>query len=173
MKISKHQLRKIIKEMTISSQDAEMYLRDRAEAYRRDGLQGRGMKMLLQDDFMDDLGHQHNIEDYEGLIDELVMGESKLKITKRQLRRIIKEERAKLLKEAPAGQYDQAIANMITEGVMEVVYDIVAENDLGRGSIELDEVTVESIAAGLKEAARQWAYNARHATRQSHDRKIR
>ena len=79
-----------------------------------------------------------------------------MKITKKQLRRIIREEKSRLLKEAPAGQHDQEIADMITEGVMEVVYDIVAEHDLGRGSIELDEPIVESIAAGIAEAARQW-----------------
>ena len=93
MKITKKRLRRIIKEMTISAREAEDYLRDRATSYERDGLQGRGMKMLLQDDFLDDLGHQHNIEDYEWLIDELVDGVNEsIKITKRQLRKIIKEE---------------------------------------------------------------------------------
>ncbi len=109
MKITKRQLRRIIKEMTISTDEAEAYLRDRAASYERDGLQGRGMKMLLQDDFLDDLGHQHNIEDYEWLIDELIsdgpmghrqgIGESKMRITKRQLRGIIKKEHTRLLRE--------------------------------------------------------------------------
>ncbi len=131
MKITKSRLRKIIKEMTISADEAEIYLRDRAASYKRDGLQGKGMRMLLQDDFMDDLGHQHNIEDYQWLIDELVAGEKSqpsfsqevphltprrksswqvrkekelakkkigetVKITKNQLRKIVKEEKQKL-----------------------------------------------------------------------------
>ena len=47
-----------------------------------------------------------------------------MKITKKQLRRIIKEEKARLLKEAPAGQYDQKLYNLFKEAVKEVIYDV-------------------------------------------------
>ena len=104
MKISKQQLRQIIKEeasripsgRAISPEQAEEYLRSKADSYRRQGVTGKSMEMLLMDDFMDDLGHQHDVEDYEGYIRELVLGESAMKITKSQLKRIIKEEKAKL-----------------------------------------------------------------------------
>ena len=86
----------------ISSQQVEDYLRSKADEYRRQGVTGKSMETLLMDDFMDDLGHQHDAEDYEGYIRELVLGESKLKITKRQLKRLIREERARLLREQDA-----------------------------------------------------------------------
>ena len=138
-KIIREGISRLIKEMSISADEAEAYLRDRAASYKRDGLQGRGMKMLLQDDFIDDLGHQHAIEDFEWLIDELIndnnseleyastlpmqgprtrgaspprgipsgrgMGES-VKITKRQLRRIIREQKANLLNEIDFVSFD-------------------------------------------------------------------
>ena len=77
MIITRRQLRKtireaLIREMTISTTDAEQYLRDNAETYRSDpNMTGSSMRMLLMDDFMDDLGHQLNIEDFQDLIDEL------------------------------------------------------------------------------------------------------
>ena len=93
MRITKNQLRRIIKEekakleeYAISEEEAATYLQNKAAAYRRQGITGKSMEMLLMDDFMDDLGHQHNAEDYEGYIRELVLGESKMKITKRQLK---------------------------------------------------------------------------------------
>ena len=102
MKISKQQLRQIIKEeasripsgRAISPEQAEEYLRSKADSYRRQGVTGKSMEMLLMDDFMDDLGHQHDPEDYEGYIRELVLGESNMKLTKNRLRRLIKEELA-------------------------------------------------------------------------------
>ena len=110
MRITKRQLKRIIKEekakilreRAISPEQAEDYLRSKADEYRRQGLEGKSMEMLLMDDFMDDLGHQHDVEDYEGYIRELVLGESKMRVTKKQLEQIIKEERAKLLKEQGA-----------------------------------------------------------------------
>ena len=102
MKISSQQLRQIIKEeasrvpgsSSISPEQAEAYLRSKADSYRRQGVTGKSMEMLLMDDFMDDLGHQHDPEDYEGYIRELVLGESNMKLTKNRLRRLIKEELA-------------------------------------------------------------------------------
>ena len=84
--------------MSISPIDAEVYLKDRAAEYWGDpSINSSMVKMLLQDDFLDDLGHQHNIEDYEPMIDQLSAGpvpvnESRRVITKRQLRRIIQKE---------------------------------------------------------------------------------
>ena len=77
MRITKRQLRRIIKEaliseMNISSVDVEQYIKDKADAYRSDPtMTPDSMRMLLMDDFMDDLGHQLNIEDFQDLIDEL------------------------------------------------------------------------------------------------------
>jgi len=81
-----------------------------------------------------------------------------MKITKRQLRRIIKEERAKLLKEAPAGQYDQRLYEMFKEAIKEVVYDVAAE----QGLTEPDgmNVTVEAVQAAmaaLSDSAREFS----------------
>ena len=80
-----------------------------------------------------------------------------MKITKRQLRRIIREEKARLLSEAPAGQYDQRLYEMFKEGIMEVVYDIAVEQDM----VEPDgmNITVEAVqaaSAALSDAAREF-----------------
>ena len=80
-----------------------------------------------------------------------------MKITKRQLRRIIREEKARLLSEAPAGQYDQRLYEMFKEGIMEVVYDIAVEQDM----VEPDgmSITVEAVqaaSAALSDAAREF-----------------
>ena len=64
MRITRRQLRKtireaLIREMTISATDAEQYLRDNAATYRTEpNMTGSAMRMLLMDDFMDDLGHR-------------------------------------------------------------------------------------------------------------------
>ena len=80
MKITRRQIRRIIAEIAasghraptrISPEQVESYLISKADEYRRQGLKGGEVKMLLQDDFMDDLGHQHDVRDYETLIDEL------------------------------------------------------------------------------------------------------
>lgn len=91
-----------------SREEAERYLKDRADSYRKQNLAGKEISMLLHDDFMDDLGNVHHIEDFKKVIDELVLGESK-KITKRQLRRITKEEKAKL-KEYGGRPYDPTVS---------------------------------------------------------------
>ena len=66
-------LRKSLREMTISVTDAEQYLRDKADDYRSQGVDSSSMRMLLQDDFMDDLGHQHHMKDFQDIIDELTL----------------------------------------------------------------------------------------------------
>ncbi len=80
MKITKRQLRRIIKEaliseMNISSVDVEQYIKDKADAYRSDPtMTPDSMRMLLMDDFMDDVGHQHDIRDFQDLIDAESLG---------------------------------------------------------------------------------------------------
>lgn len=71
MKITKRQLRRIIKE-AMSHRDAETYLYDKAHQYHSDpSLNPDAVKTLLQDDFMDDFGHELRVDDYADLIDQL------------------------------------------------------------------------------------------------------
>lgn len=118
MKISKRHLKRIIKEasyMGTEDKGAHVldYLKDKARSYHRDlTLDADGdnqadagsVKMLLQDDFIDDFGHEFDISDFAYEIDMYSAGVGldegkKTRITKRQLRIIIKEEKAKLQKE--------------------------------------------------------------------------
>ena len=78
MKITKRQLRRIIREaMTqkFTPDEINQYLSDNAKNYHKDSaLVASGpeaIKGLLQDDFMDDIGHQTSMDDYEDLIDQL------------------------------------------------------------------------------------------------------
>ena len=73
-----------------------------------------------------------------------------MKITKRQLRRIIKEEKAKLLKEQDMPT--SMIASVVEEAVLEIVYDIVADNELSDG-MQVRADAVQAIAQGLRDAA--------------------
>jgi|LWDU01.1.fsa_nt_gi hypothetical protein len=80
MKITKRQLRRIIKEaLSISHDEVVTYLTDRASSYYDDpGLVAAGpsaIRTLLQDDFMDDLGHIADIRDYSDLIEDLSQGD--------------------------------------------------------------------------------------------------
>ena len=75
MKITKRQLRRLIREaVSLSPEEIEQGLIDRAVGYHQDGAlksDPGAIKMLLQDDFMDDFGHEADIKDYEELIDQL------------------------------------------------------------------------------------------------------
>ena len=76
-----------------------------------------------------------------------------MKITKRQLRRIIQEEKAKLIEEQNVNPLrPHRIEALIKEAVMETVYDIVAENDLSDG-MQIPVDTVQAIAQALRVAA--------------------
>ena len=80
-----------------------------------------------------------------------------MKITKRQLRRIIREERARLLKEAPAGQYDRDLYEEIKSAVSEVAYQVAID----AGHVEPDGMNitpdgVQAVAAALSDAAREF-----------------
>ena len=80
-----------------------------------------------------------------------------MKITKRQLRRIIREEKNRLMNEAPAGQYDQRIYEMFKEGIMEVVYDIAVEQGLTEpDGMNITAEAVQAASAALSDAAREF-----------------
>lgn len=73
-----------------------------------------------------------------------------MKITKQQLRKIIREEKANILKEQimPA----QDVAAMIEEAILENVYDIIAEYDLSDG-MQVPNDIGQAIVQGLRSAA--------------------
>ena len=83
MKITTRQLRRIIREVVgrkFSPDEIKQYLSDNASAYHEDpSLNAAAIKMLLQDDFMDDIGHQTSMDDYEALIDQLSKNPSPLR----------------------------------------------------------------------------------------------
>ena len=73
-----------------------------------------------------------------------------MKITKKQLRRIIKEEKQKLLKEQDMNA-PQVMA-MIEEAILENVYDIIAEYDLSDG-MQVPNDIGQAIVQGLRNAS--------------------
>ena len=80
-----------------------------------------------------------------------------MRITKRQLRRIIKEEKQKLLREAPAGQYDRVLYEKIKSAVSELVYQIVIdEGEVEEGGMHITEKGVQAASAALSDAAREF-----------------
>ena len=80
-----------------------------------------------------------------------------MKITKRQLRRIIREEKARLMKEAPAGQYDQRTADMFREAIIETVYDVAVEQGLTEpDGMNVTAEAVQAASAALSDAAREF-----------------
>ena len=80
-----------------------------------------------------------------------------MKITKRQLRRIIREEKQKLLKEAPAGQYDQRLYEMFKEAIKEVVYDVAIEKGMTTpDGMNIDAEAIQAAGAALTDAAREF-----------------
>ena len=82
MKITKRQLRRIIKEekdklireFRAKPIEIELYLKDIAASGRRDGLSPGSIKMMLQDEFMDNFGHHADIMKYEKIIDDISKG---------------------------------------------------------------------------------------------------
>ena len=70
MKITNNQLKRLIREFY--SADVEEFLRANAEEYRLDpNLDSRAIRMLLMDDFMDNVGYSEDISEYQDLIDSL------------------------------------------------------------------------------------------------------
>ena len=73
-----------------------------------------------------------------------------MKITKQQLRKIIREEKANILKEQSMPAQD--VASMIEEAILENVYDIIAEYDLSDG-MQVPNDIGQAIVQGLRNAA--------------------
>ena len=73
MRITSKQLRRIIRESIdpIGHEDIVTYLTDKASMYHKSGQSAASIQTLLQDDFMDDFGHQVSIDDYADLISRL------------------------------------------------------------------------------------------------------
>ena len=112
MKITKSQLKQIIQEELneiprATEVEVLNYLKDRAQGYHNDPiLDSDGdnvsdfgtVQMLLQDDFIENFGHDHDIRYFENEIAQLARdpelneGKGKAKITKAPLNQIIKEE---------------------------------------------------------------------------------
>lgn len=81
-----------------------------------------------------------------------------MKITKNQLRRIIKEEKAKLLKEAPAGQYDRMLYEKFKEAIKEIVYEVaIDEGFVEPGGMNITAEAVQAASAALADAAREFS----------------
>ena len=80
-----------------------------------------------------------------------------MKITKRQLRRIIREEKARILSEAPAGQYDRKLYELFKEAISEVVYDVAIEQGLYEpDGMNITADAVQAASAALTDAAREF-----------------
>lgn len=80
-----------------------------------------------------------------------------MKITKRQLRRIIREEKARLMSEAPAGQYDRRLYEIFKEAISEVVYDVAIEQGrTTKDGMNIDAEAVQAASAALADAAREF-----------------
>ena len=80
-----------------------------------------------------------------------------MKITKRQLRRIIQEEKARLMKEAPAGQYDRGLYEMFKEAIKEVVYEVaINEGFVEENGMQISAEAVQAASAALSDAAREF-----------------
>ena len=80
-----------------------------------------------------------------------------MKITKNQLRRIIREEKARLMNEAPAGQYDRRLYEIFKEAISEVVYDVAIEQGrTTKDGMNIDAEAVQAASAALADAAREF-----------------
>lgn len=80
-----------------------------------------------------------------------------MKITKRQLRRIIREEKQKLLKEAPAGQYDRVLYEKLKEAIKEVVYEVaIDEGFVEPNGMNITAEAIQAASAALSDAAREF-----------------
>ena len=80
-----------------------------------------------------------------------------MKIKKSQLRRIIREEKARLMKEAPAGQYDRRLYEIFKEAISEVVYDVAVEQGMTTpDGMNIDAEAIQAASAALADAAREF-----------------
>lgn len=80
-----------------------------------------------------------------------------MKITKRQLRRIIREERARLMKEAPAGQYDRELYGKLKAAIKEVIYEVsIEEKEVEPDGMNITAKAIQAAGAALSDAAREF-----------------
>ena len=80
-----------------------------------------------------------------------------MKITKNQLRRIIREEKARLMKEAPAGQYDRALYEELKAAIKEVVYEVAIDKGfVESGGMNITAEAIQAAGAALSDAAREF-----------------
>jgi hypothetical protein len=106
----------LVEALKLTPEEITDGLATRARGYHQDAAleDPNAIKMLLQDDFMDDFGHQADIKDYEDLIDQLSLdpnvtiaeGRKKIRIVKKQLQKLISEihiENAALTKLSKTG----------------------------------------------------------------------
>ena len=130
MKITKRQLRRIIKEaqwgnFTGGAAALDVPMRD-------SGPVPKDQLRKMADIFMNDMGMspEEVLEKPEfveqGITDLKQLEENKMKITKRQLRRIIKEEKQKLLNEQ-AGQDPVGILKAVYEALSDLTYNVDEE----------------------------------------------
>ena len=91
-------------------------------------------------------------------MDGTKLNKKQLRITKRRLRDIIREEKEKLLSEAPAGQYDQRLYEMFKEAIKEVVYDVAVEQGLTEpDGMNITVEAVQAAMAALSDSAREFS----------------
>ncbi len=91
-------------------------------------------------------------------MDGTKLNKKQLRITKRRLRDIIREEKEKLLREAPAGQYDQRLYEMFKEAIKEVVYDVAVEQGLTEpDGMNITVEAVQAAMAALSDSAREFS----------------
>jgi len=183
MKITKRQLRKMISELSVVNPvqiDDHDELLFRIAMKAKDMMPANEVLGLDRDSFEDMVVYIYEthfdttgegwapyeedliaIEDHLTIKDDLQESKkkvrTKVKITKRQLRRIIKEEKQKILKEAPAGQYDQRMYEMFKEAILETVYDVAVEQDLTEpDGMNITAEAVQAASAALSDAAREF-----------------
>tara|TARA_E500000331_G_C17149318_1_gene666488 strand:+ start:115 stop:411 length:297 start_codon:yes stop_codon:yes gene_type:complete len=80
-----------------------------------------------------------------------------MKITKRQLRKIIQEEKARLMNEAPAGQYDRRLYEEIKAAIKEAVYEVAIDEGFAEpNGMNITAEAVQAASAALADAAREF-----------------
>ena len=93
-------------------------------------------------------------------MDGTKLNKKQLRITKRRLRDIIREEKAKLLKEAVAGQYNTQLYEELKVAINEAVYDVIIEMDFVDSSgMDITPEAVQAVTAALTDVAREFDRN--------------
>ena len=140
MKIKRSQIKNILKEFY--SEDVEEYLRTNAAEYHKDSsLDSGGIRMLLMDDFMDNIGHSEDISDYQDLIDKLASGEiteSKMKTSRRKIIELVRETAGEMRsREAIAGAQSMRADGTSFEGWITELLDYLEDKTNQQWSEEM------------------------------------